>query len=215
MEKTIMQNERHNALFELKALENTGFFKGYASVFNVEDGQRDVIKKGAFSENLKAWQAKGDLPKLLWQHSASAPIGVLTMLKEDNYGLYVEGQLLLDVTQAREVYALMKAGALDSMSIGYQVEQAHSEGSPKKRIITKIALWEVSIVTFPANEKAKITAVKAANITAPRDFEQFLREAGFSRRDAVSITNHGFKAMPMQREAADLVRLADTIRELI
>lgn len=137
-----------------------GFFSGYASVFNHVDNQNDVVLPGAFKVTLEKWERQSKWPKLLWQHDQKEPIGRWLFMEEDVNGLYVEGQLLLDVQKAREAYKLMKAGALDGLSIGYRVIKAtRDEKSPIRRI-HQVDLLEVSVVTFAANQAAKITKVK-------------------------------------------------------
>ncbi|MDB2415441.1 HK97 family phage prohead protease [Rickettsiales bacterium] len=141
--------------FEVKSLEKDGVFSGYASVFGVLDNHQDVMVKGAFTETLKN---KKDI-KLLWQHQTDKPIGVFTIIREDVHGLYVEGKLLLEVQQAKEAYELMKNGAVRGMSIGYSVKDA-SYDDENIRYLTNVELFEISLVTFPANEHAEIIAVK-------------------------------------------------------
>lgn len=125
--------------------------EGYASVFNVEDRQRDVIVKGAFSKTLK----KGKLP-LLWQHRAEEPIGTCIELKEDEYGLYVKAIVLNKVNKAEEAIALLENASIEGLSIGFIVKESYKERSSKVRVIKDLDLYEVSLVTFPANVKAKV-----------------------------------------------------------
>lgn len=147
--------------FQIKTLQNhEGWFAGYASVFDEVDQQNDRVIRGAFAENLQKWHQQGKLPKMLWQHESNQPIGRWRKIAEDGAGLYVEGELLLDVQKAREAYALMKAGILDSLSIGYRVIEAVRSHKSQVRLLTKLELFEISLVTFAANAKAKITALK-------------------------------------------------------
>ncbi|MBP6985873.1 MAG: HK97 family phage prohead protease [Alphaproteobacteria bacterium] len=137
-----------------------GYFSGYASVFNAVDNQNDMVLPGAFKDSLFAWEKKSQWPKMLWQHDQKEPIGRWLFMEEDSRGLYVEGQLLLDVQKAREAYALMKAGALEGLSIGYRVVKSKRDGKGTVRYIQQVDLLEVSVVTFAANQAAKITKVK-------------------------------------------------------
>jgi HK97 family phage prohead protease len=110
------------ASFHCKSLQkNTSWFAGYASVFDEVDSQNDRVMRGAFKSTLQKYKLQGQSPKMLWQHDSTEPIGLWHQVKEDATGLYVEGTLLLEVQKAREAYALMKAGVLDSLSIGYRV----------------------------------------------------------------------------------------------
>jgi len=133
-----------------------GVIKGYASVFNVTDGHRDQVSKGAFQKTLRAWKIMGGAPKMLWQHSQREPIGVWKTLHEDERGLYVEGQLLLNVRQGREAYELIKYGALEGLSIGYRLIKGSVDPIRKIRILKDIDLLEISLVTFPSNSLARV-----------------------------------------------------------
>jgi uncharacterized protein len=142
---------------QVKSLDTMGRFAGYASVFDVVDNQKDIILRGAFAETLKG--RVGDI-KMLWQHQQDEPIGIFKKIFEDASGLYVEGKLLLDVARAKEAYALLKEGAIGGLSIGYSPTQYRLHEKTGTRLISTVELWEISLVTFPANEAAKITVVK-------------------------------------------------------
>lgn len=181
---------------EIKEITEVGEFSGYLSVFGNVDVYREMVMPGAFIDSLQKWAAKGRLPPILWQHDHSKPIGPFTVMQEDSNGLYVEGKLLIDrVQQAREAYELIKEKVIAGMSIGFQTIAEELDKENRLRRLTKINLWEGSIVTFPANEAAEVNAVKglltAGNLPTEREFEDFLREAGFSKSQATAITNHG------------------------
>ena len=144
-------------------------------------------------------QDAGHNVKKLWQHDPSEPIGVWTEMREDATGLYVKGQLA-DTQRGREALSLMSLGAMSGLSIGYSTEAYSVDDKTGVRYLDAVKLWEVSPVTFPANDAARVTGVK--NMTV-RDFEQFLRDNGFSRKAAEAITASGFKAMQGE-PAADL-----------
>jgi HK97 family phage prohead protease len=189
----------------LKSLNDDGLFAGYASVFDVIDSHKDIIVKGAFARSL---QKSGTDIKLLWQHKVDEPIGIITKIREDAKGLYVEGKLLLDVRRAEEAYALLKSGALEGMSIGYTVREYDIDDETGVRILTDIDLWEVSLVTFPANTEAGVTHVKGEAPATVREFEHFLRDAGFSRKQAKFIAVHGFDRENQWDAGDDLSDLA-------
>ena len=176
--------------------DQDGVFEGYASVFGVVDQGMDVVERGAFRKSLGSRRVK-----MLWQHDMSQPIGVWDEITEDERGLFVRGRLLKEVDKGREAMALLRAGAIDSMSIGYRTMEAIPEGDGRVRKLTEIDLFEISLVTFPMLPDAKITAVKA--IRTERDFERFLRDAGYSRSEATAIALHGFKALLKQRDAGE------------
>jgi HK97 family phage prohead protease len=186
-----------NAAFEMKREPDAnGEFEGYASVFSVVDQGMDVVAPGAFRKSL----GSGRKVKMLWQHDQGQMIGVWDEIKEDERGLFVKGRLLKDVRRGAEAITLMRAGALDSMSIGYRTIEASSEAEGRVRKLSEIDLFEISLVTFPMLQEAQVTAMKS--IKTERDFEKFLRDAGYSKSDAVAISSRGFKAYATRRDAA-------------
>lgn len=201
-----------------------GTFSGYGAVFGNVDSYGDVIAKGAFRDTLKEWKKRGSAPKMLLQHGGyfgpaedGIPIGKWTDLREDDTGLYVEGELFaLDTQKGRYIYEGLKSNALDGLSIGYVAREVAYGKKPEdpKRTLKKIDLFEVSVVTFPANDTARVDAVKSADITE-RDFERWLtREAGFTRSEALTIINRGFKALRATRDAGTGAT-ADALRQLL
>ena len=181
--------------FEIKAVADDGTFSGYGSVFGVKDSYGDVVEPGAFKDSLSTWSSKGKLPKMLWQHRSDQPIGVWTKMAEDSKGLVVEGRLILDVQQAREAHSLMKAGALDGLSIGYVTVQDAWDKDTQTNRLKAVDLWEVSPVTFGANPDALIESVKA-DLTNPRNFEAQLRDVlGLTQAQAKKLMAEGFKAL--------------------
>lgn len=138
----------------------SGAFAGYAGLFDIVDRGRDRIARGAFAKSLRQRGVKG--VKLLWQHDPAEPIGVLDEVREDAKGLFVRGRLLLDIARARHAYALMKAAALDGLSIGYRTILSDTEPQSGVRVLREIDLWEVSLVTFPMQEGARVHQFKTA-----------------------------------------------------
>lgn len=151
-----------NRPLQVKSIDERGVFEGYGNVFGVEDHYRDVVEPGAFAASLKRWADRGRLPALLWQHDSSRPIGVYEAMAEDEHGLHVRGRLLIDdVALAREAWALLKVGAVNGLSIGFNAVREERDND-RVNHIREIDLWEVSLVTFPANEAARVTDVKRA-----------------------------------------------------
>ncbi|HEY4343042.1 MAG TPA: HK97 family phage prohead protease [Parvibaculum sp.] len=150
--------ERKATRFDFKSVGGDGSFEGYASLFGAEDLGRDMVMPGAFRGTLRRRGARG--VKLLYQHDPAEPIGVWTKIAEDGRGLFVQGQLLGDVGRAREVLSLMRAGAIDGLSIGYHVVKAQSDKKTGLRRLMEVDLWEISVVTFPMLPQARISAVK-------------------------------------------------------
>ena len=137
--------------------ENQGKICGYGSIFDQIDSQNDRVVRGAFQKTLAKIKTRGVFPKMLWQHDQTQPIGIWTKMEEDSRGLYVEGNLLLDLQQGQEAYHLVKSGGIDGLSIGYQVCKALKGKDSGVRLLTELELFEVSLVTFAANPQAKIT----------------------------------------------------------
>lgn len=135
-----------------------GVFEGYASVFEREDQGRDVVQRGAFAASLARRGAGG--VKMLFQHDPNQPIGRWLDLKEDARGLYVRGQLLSGVPKAHEVLTLMRAGVLDGLSIGFKVVRARRDRARSLRRLEVVDLWEISVVTFPMLDVARVSNVK-------------------------------------------------------
>lgn len=208
-----MELERKNLPLEVKAIDESGTFEGYAAVFGNVDAWNDIILAGAFKTTLKEHRAKKTMPALLWQHDSRQPIGVWESLAEDDHGLFVKGRLLrADVQKAAEAYALLQAGALSGMSIGYYARDYSVDEKTWIRTLKKIELLEASLVTFPANEATRVTGVKSADIKTIREFEAFLRDVGgFPANEAKRIASHGFKS----REVAEAETETSAIIEQI
>jgi len=196
--------------------EEDGSFEGYGSVFNNKDLGNDVIKYGAFSESIKSKKPKQI--KLLYQHKTDEPIGVIDSLEEDSRGLKIKGRLAMKTQKGKEVYELMKMGALDSMSIGYRLSPDDYKYSDKlkKRTISNLDLMEISMVTFPMNPKAKIPKVKLAEMDV-RELEKYLCDIGMTNSVAEQSAGVLFKSFNREvNEQGDLVNrlqcLIDTIK---
>lgn len=124
---------------------------GYASVFNCVDSHNDVVLKGAFSKSPSSRNIK-----FLWQHDSTQPIGVVNSIREDDYGLYAEVTVNSQTQQGREAIALVGQGAINGLSIGFNIVEA-SFNTKGQREITSLDLWEISLVTFPANHQAQLS----------------------------------------------------------
>ena len=186
--------------FEVKALDDSGLFEGYASVFDRIDEGRDVVIPGAFKRSIEE-RGTGGI-KLLWQHDPSELIGKIEEIYEDQRGLYVKGRLLLNLQRAREALSLMRDRALDGLSIGFRTLKSRMDEVKKVRLLKEVDLWEVSLVTFPMQPEARISSFKNIPIRTPREYETFLRDAGrFSRMEAKALTAVGFDGLLSQRDA--------------
>jgi hypothetical protein len=129
---------------------------GYASVFGVADQGGDLVQRGAFAASLGRNAAAGRTVKMLWQHDPAEPIGVWDEVREDATGLFVRGRLLTEVRRGAEALALLRAGAIDGLSIGYRTLRAQK--AAEGRLLQEVELWEVSLVTFPMLPDARASA---------------------------------------------------------
>jgi len=203
---------RHSAgRFEIKGVSEAGEFEGHGSVFNVEDSYGDIVVAGAFQRSLAEHRAAGTLPAMLWQHDASQPIGVYTDMKEDGAGLYVKGQILLETTKGKEAHALLRAKAIRGLSIGFVERDSSYDKLTGIRTVKDVDLWEVSLVTFPANRSATVEQVKGApSITTERDLERFLRDAGMSKSEAVASVARLRTSILDRRDASEGISAANS-----
>lgn len=176
---------------DVKADAGTGVFRGYASVFDVVDADGEVVVRGAFRQSLNELAAKGRKLPVLWQHNTREPLGVYPTVREDSRGLYVEGNLLLTVTKAREAAALVEAGAVTGLSIGFREREARPDGS--KRLLLNLDLKEISLVTMPANDEARV--MRAEEVHSKAEFEGMLRDLGFSKAAASRLSAGGWPAL--------------------
>lgn len=170
-------------------LDQTGAmkFSGYASKFNDIDSYNDTILPGAYAETLQNRQRP---IRLRWNHWGDI-IGKWTVIKEDDYGLYVEGELTPDHSKAQDVYALLKHGAIDGLSIGFYIIDSEMRADGV-RVLKQIELVEISIVEEPADLGAVIGDVKSAlsEMKTLKEIETLLRDAGrFSKAEATAIVS--------------------------
>lgn len=205
--------------FEIKQISEPkdGFatFEGYASVFDYTDSQMDTVAKGAFQDSIGSYRKV----KMLWQHDERTPIGMYPSLKEDTKGLFAQGQICLATQKGQECYALMRQGAIDALSIGF-VTKDYEMKANGVREIKKADLYEISPVTFPANDKALLTDVKSlitrattlADLTI-KEFERKLRDVfNCTQAEAKIIASDGFKAL---HRDGDKIALNDSWNKIL
>ena len=182
---------------EIKAADDAGSIEGYGSTFGGEpDSYGDIILPGAFSDSLGKHRRAGTMPLMLWGHeSYSPPIGNWVDMAEDGKGLWVKGQIDLEDPMGARVHRALKRKSMRGLSIGYDtIEKKSDPKRPGVNLLEKLDLWEVSAVNFPANRRATITDVKnirAGGLPSLSTFEEFLREAGFSKTEAAAIAGKG------------------------
>jgi len=204
----MLTKQRLDIPLTVKSVSDSGEFEGYGSVFGVKDSYSDIIVPGAFAKSLAAWQEKGRLPALLWQHNMSEPIGIYTEMREDETGLFLKGRLLIDDDPlAKRAHAHMKAGSLSGLSIGYVLNDYEYDKTKDAFMLKEVDLWEVSLVTFPANDEARISNVKSllerGETPPPSKVEKALREVGFSGSQAKAFMAKGYSAITPREAAAD------------
>ena len=188
---------------DVKAVNDKGTFTGYGSIFGNEDQGSDIMQKGAFTKSLENRPASK--VKMLYQHKTDEPIGVFENMYEDEKGLFVKGRLAMGTQKGREAYELLKMGALDGMSIGFRADpdkQGYNENKRGTRTLKEVDLMEISLVTFPMNERALIENVKAGQKNI-REWEKILREAGGLSRTEAKIGAKALSESLSQRDAGD------------
>lgn len=193
-----------NFAFKADSVADDGTFTGYGSVFGNVDSYGEIVMPGAFSKSLKDIRDGGDPLPMLWNHKSDEPIGGYTSLEEDARGLKVSGFIMIDdVARAREIHALMKRRVIKGLSIGYYVDEDSKDAKTGSRLLHKLDLREISPVTFPANVEAEIESVKSAiteiltkgNLPTVKQFEELLREVGFSKSQAAVVANGGLSKL--------------------
>lgn len=202
-----------------------GTFEGYGAAFGNVDSYGDVIVKGAFKASLREWSKAKSLPAMLVQHGGymmtdmdALPVGKWIEMSEDDVGLRVKGKLInLDTERGRTIHGAMKEGVLNGLSIGFRAKEFTYGTKPDepRRTLKAIDLIEVSVVTFPANGRARIDAVKAGDMTE-RDFERMLmQDAGLSRSVARRLMAGGYGAVKaMQDAGGGIGELAQFMRDI-
>lgn len=203
-----MQTKTLDFALDIKALDDSeGIVEGWASTYSVDQGG-DRVMKDAFKDSLGKARREDRRITMNWNHNPDEPIGLWEHISEEAKGLFVRGRLLKDaVRRAGEVYALLKAGAINGLSIGYRIPPGGAEHDKKTGVtlLKTIDLREISLVGMPMNVEARVVSVKtmleAGQMPSLREFEDFLRESGgFSKSLATAIT---CKAAPILRGEPD------------
>lgn len=169
---------------ELK-LDEGAVIAGYASVFGIADQGGDVVQRGAYGASLARLALDGRGVKMLWQHDPGKPIGVWDEVREDGRGLFVKGRLLLDVQAGREAHALLQAGAIDGLSIGYRTVRSEKSGAGQ-RLLHEIELWEVSLVTFPMLPQARVQTTAEADAEVEAELARVLADTFREAREMLA-----------------------------
>jgi len=212
--------------FKVKATDDEGSIEGYASVFGNRDSYNEIVMPGAFSASLAKHKREGTKPLMLWQHNPDEPIGVWDEMSDDGKGLWGKGRLLKGVRRADEALIMLRSGAIQGMSIGYREVDVTPAENGEARKLLELDLLEASIVSFPANRRARVESVKTeqwgkledlarrfrdGEPAAVKEFEEILRDAGFPRSAVVQIASVGYaKAIRSESEGGEATKAAIT-----
>lgn len=210
----------------VKDVSEDGTFEGYGSIFGNADSYGEIVMPGAFTKSLAKHAKEKTSPLMLWQHNWEQPIGVWDELEEDSKGLFGKGRLLRGVQKADEAHIIMKNGAIRGLSIGYREIRTEPDGNNRK--LLELDLMEISPVSFPANRRATITAVKSERMEEfarrlrdgepmpVKEFEDILREAGVPKAMAVQIASVGYaKAIRSESDGEANQDTVDAFKDLL
>lgn len=211
-----MNYQTKSVSLDLAKVNEDGTFSGYGSVYSVVDQGGDLVEPGAFSKSLKKWNESGRVVPTLWQHRSGEPIGAWVDLKEDDSGLLGKSELWLeDSPYARIAYKGMKTKTITGLSIGYRVMRETFDRKTEVNHLHELELVEISVVTNPMNDAARVDTVKAKLLMGEkpslREFEEFLREKGFSRLEAERVAEFGFQK-GLARECATLSEILSAVK---
>lgn len=209
-----MDLKRYRAPFEIKDVTESGSFIGLGSVYGNIDSDNEIIAPGCFAESVAKAMASGEMPPVLWQHRSGEPVGIYQKLIDHPTGLEVHGKLAEKVQRAIEARELMQMKAVKGLSVGFMSRGDSIDRATGIRTITKGDLWECSIVTFPANAEARISAVKSVeDLNSLASVERYLRDAGgFSRSEASALVAR-MKSFAQSDSEGDIETLAAGLRK--
>ena len=212
--------------FELKDIDaERGTFAGYGSTFGNVDLGNDRVVEGAFTDTLKAFKKKKQLPAMFWLHDWKEPVGEWSRMGEDSKGLAVEGALWVDgnklgrkpIEVSEQVRNLLTSNGPKGLSIGYGVDKVSfdkGKGTQLIRNLERLTLFEVSPVPFGMNPEATVTVAKGfrrfvGELPTKRELEAILRDAGLSAKGAKALVSGGFSALSRDEDAELLEALKD------
>ncbi len=185
--------------FEIKALSKREF-EGHGSIFGNIDLGGDVVMPGAFNKTLAEHKRAETLPQMFWMHDAAQVPGIWKEMHEDGDGLFVKGELV-DTQLGKEMHTLLSTKAVRGLSIGFQINEAEFDKDGIRQL-KEIDLWEVSLVSLAMNPLAQIEAVKSRlsadgeYVPTAREFERILRDAGCSKKTALTLCSRMFDSHP-------------------
>ncbi len=201
------------APLEFKLAGDRGEISGYASEFGVKDAGGDTVQAGAFGASLTSTKAAGRKVPMLWQHRPDEPIGIWDSAVEDRRGLKVSGRIVLETSRGQEAFALAKSGALNGLSIGYRTIKSRPD-SGRGRLLDQLDLVEISLVTFPMLDSARISSVKNETaITRAEVKNHLLTMPGMNGKLARALlASVDWSALNVEDDVDTKARLADALR---
>ena len=197
--------------FRFAPATDQGRFKGIGNHYATTDEHKTRFAPGSFQRSLDAHQQRGTKPAMLWAHDPRKPIGEWLSIVDGRDGLEVEGQLVLDVQQAREALALMKRG-LVGLSVGFNpVKQRRAADGVLEFV--EVELAEISLVALPSNHKSTISEVR--QMPAPKQIERALRDVGLSQKQAKAVMACGISGLHREGEDEGAAELAAGLRNIL
>lgn len=178
---------------DFKYDDNSGSFTCYGNVKNFIDHAKDRTVDGCFVDSIRKHKNAGTMPKMFWMHNPHGlPVGPWDDMEEDSVGLKMSGRLS-DTTMGRDIRVLAKDNALDSFSIGYRVVSEKWNSQLGCNDLLKVDILEVSWVNWACNELSLLQDIKSkmdeGDLPTVRELEKFLRDNGFSKKQAERITS--------------------------
>lgn len=167
-----MEYKTYSGRIEVKAADDANMtFEGFAACYGNVDDYGDVVQPGAFADTMAKHDAAQTMPAMFWNHDArSLPIGVWIEWEDTPHGLKFSGRFI-DTQMGRDAYQAVKARAVNGLSIGYTKndwEKVRQDGATLRHL-KSVNLFEVSVVTFPANPLTLITDVKEKDLNTDED----------------------------------------------
>ncbi len=202
--------------FDIKGLNDGGEIKGYGAAFNNVDHGKDMLLPGAFTKTLLKHEQQKTMPTFLYAHDIKEPVGDWFKMGQDSTGLATEGKIWVGdgIPRAQQAYRLAKSTGAKGLSMGYVTKKADFNSKTGVRGLIEVDLHEVSIVTFPMNEKAIVTGVKSlfkdaeGKFRSIRELESLLRDGGLSAQEAKAFLSKGASGLGL-RDAEEDVLMAD------
>ena len=161
--------------------KDSGTISGYFSTYDrIPDSYGDVIAPGAFTDTIKAREESGHPFPLCWNHDLDQIIGKVDSIEDTEKGPLMTASFF-DTPLAQEKREIVKSGVVYQFSFAYDVQgwerlTAEEEKAGIMNVLTKLDLFEVSIVPIPANQNAVMTEIKAGRRNSKKD-EDAIKQA--------------------------------------